>query len=51
MLVRMPPIPMREALNYMGWRGTPVEPGLLGQIQALIDLAEREVQPLSLIHI
>ena len=45
MLVRMPPIPMREALHYMGWRGTPVEPGLLEQIQALIDLAEREVQP------
>ena len=45
MQMKMPPIPMREALHYMGWRGTPVEPELLEQIHALIDLAERGVQP------
>lgn len=45
MQMKMPPIPMREALHYMGWRGTPVEPELLGQIQALIALTERGVQP------
>ena len=45
MQMRMPPVPMREALHYMGWRGTPVEPRLLEQIQALIDVTEREVQP------
>lgn len=45
MQIKMPPIPMREALHYMGWRGTPVEPELLEQIRALINLTEREVQP------
>ena len=45
MQVKMPLIPMREALHYMGWRGTPVESELLEQIQTLIDLAQREVQP------
>ena len=45
MQVKTPPIPMREALHYMGWRGTPVEPELLEQIEELIGLAEREVQP------
>ena len=45
MQMKMPSIPMREALHYMGWRGTPVEPRLLEQIEELIDLAEREVQP------
>ncbi|MGN1367341.1 MAG: methionine synthase [Aristaeellaceae bacterium] len=41
----MPSIPMREALHYMGWRGTPVEPQLLEQIQALMDQVHSEVQP------
>ena len=50
MQMKMPPIPMREALHYMGWRGTPVEPELLEQIQTLIDLAEREVQPHAVIR-
>ena len=50
MLIKMPPIPVREALHYMGWRGTPVEPELLEQIQTMIDLAEREVQPHAVIR-
>lgn len=45
MQIKMPPIPVREALHYMGWRGTPVEPELLEQIQTLIGQVEREVQP------
>lgn len=45
MQVKMPSIPMREALHYLGWRGTPVEPRLLEQIRALMDQAERGVQP------
>ena len=45
MLIKMPPIPVREALHYMGWRGTQVEPELLEQIQTLIDLAERGLRP------
>ncbi len=50
MQMKMPPIPMREALHYMGWRGTPVEPELLEQIHALIALAERGVQPHAVIR-
>ena len=50
MQMKMPPIPIREALHYMDWRGTPVEPELLEQIQTLIDLAEREVQPHAVIR-
>ena len=45
MQMKMPSIPMREALHYMGWRGTPVEPRLLEQIEELIGLAEREAEP------
>ena len=45
MQVRMPSIPMREALHYMGWRGTPLEPQLLEQIQALMDQVQSEIQP------
>ena len=45
MQVRMPSIPMREALHFMGWRGTPVEPQLLEQIQALMGQVQSEVQP------
>lgn len=45
MQVECPEIPMREALHYMGWRGTPVEPELLAQIEALIDQVRREVRP------
>lgn len=45
MQVKMPSIPMREALHYMGWRGTPLEPQLLEQIQALMDQVQSEIQP------
>ena len=41
----MPSIPMREALHFMGWRGTPVEPQLLEQIGELIEQAKHEIQP------
>lgn len=40
----MPSIPMREALHYMGWRGTPVEPQLLEQIGELIERVKSEIQ-------
>lgn len=38
-------IPIREALHYMGWRGTPVEPQLLAQIRDMIDRAEEDLAP------
>lgn len=38
-------IPIREALHYMGWRGTPIEPQMLAQIQSLIDRAEEALAP------
>lgn len=50
MQVACPAIPMREALHYMGWRGTPVEPELLAQIEALISLVRREVQPHAILR-
>lgn len=50
MQVEWPEIPVREALHYMGWRGTPVEPALLAQIQALIDRVTREVQPRAILR-
>ena len=38
-------IPLREALYFLGWRGTPVDAPLLAQIRDLCDLAVREVRP------
>ena len=38
-------IPLREALHFLGWRGTPVDAPLLAQIRDLCDLAVREVRP------
>lgn len=38
-------IQRREVLHFLGWRGTPVEPELLAQIDALCDYAVRELHP------
>ena len=43
--VELVSIPLREALHYLGWRGTPVDAPLLAQIRDLCDLAVREVRP------
>lgn len=49
MQVKMPPIPLREALHFMGWRGTPVESSLLEQIQKLIHQAQ-QLQPYAVLQ-
>ena len=33
MITCIPEIHMREVLHFLGWRGTPVEPELLAQIE------------------
>ena len=33
MEARLTEIPLREALHYLGWRGTPVDAPLLAQIR------------------
>ncbi len=41
----IPQIPMREVLHFLGWRGTPIEPSLISQLQALIHHVSEEIQP------
>lgn len=43
--VSIPPVPMREALHFLGWRGSPVEPELLANLQHLIDRTRGELMP------
>ena len=38
-------IPVREVLHFLGWRGTPVEPELLAQIDAFCGMVISEVKP------
>ena len=38
-------IPRREVLHFLGWRGTPVEPELLAQIDELIEYAIKALRP------
>lgn len=38
-------IPVREVLHFLGWRGTPVEPELLAQIDAFCRMVISEVKP------
>ena len=38
-------IPLREALHFLGWRGTPVDAPLLSQIRALCEQVKREAHP------
>ncbi len=45
MQVELRKIDMREALHYLGWRGTPVDEATLVQIRSQIDTAKAGVQP------
>lgn len=45
MLMNMPAIPMRDVLHFLGWRGTPVEDGILRQIHDAMDGVRQELQP------
>ena len=46
----MTTIPLREVLHFLGWRGTPVEPEILEQIQKMITLVINEVEPRVIIR-
>lgn len=45
METRLTDIPLREALHFLGWKGTPLDEALITQIRDLIELAVREAQP------
>lgn len=45
MRIELKDIPLREALHFLGWHGTPLEPELKAQIQALSARALAEIQP------
>lgn len=45
MITCIPEIPMREVLHFLGWRGSPVEPELLDQIQKIMSEVRREITP------
>lgn len=49
MQVKLSEIPLREALHFLGWRGTPLEPELLAQIEEMIGQVTAEIQPHVLI--
>ena len=43
-------IPVREALHFLGWRGTPVEPELMERLRALCREAERALEPRAVVR-
>ena len=43
--VELVSIPLREALHFLGWRGTPVDAPLLAQIRGLCERVIREAHP------
>lgn len=45
MQARLKEIPVKEVLHFLGWRGTPVEQGILKQIASLSDEVTKIVQP------
>jgi len=44
-MTSIPAISMREVLHFLGWRGNPVEPELLDQIQEIIREVQSEITP------
>ena len=38
-------IPTREILHFLGWHGTPVEPGLMETIKRFQEKALRKIEP------
>ena len=43
MQMAIPPIELREALHFLGWRGTPVDDQTLDQIQRMMDIVRKEI--------
>ena len=50
MIVRLNEIPLREALHFLGWRGTPVEHGLLEDIREKARRVIEETEPRVLVR-
>ena len=42
---RVTDIPLREVLHFLGWRGTPLDDALLGQLNSQIRMAQESVHP------
>jgi len=45
MQIELTSVPQREVLHFLGWRGTPVEPELLAQIDALSEYVINKISP------
>ena len=45
MQVTLTQIPTREILHFLGWHGTPVEPGLMETIKRFQEKAIRKIEP------
>ena len=45
MQITLQSIPLREALHFLGWRGTPLEPELVAQLKEACDRAIGQIQP------
>ena len=45
MQVTLTQIPTREILHFLGWHGTPVEPGLMETIKRFQEKALRKIEP------
>lgn len=43
MQISIPEIPMREALHFLGWRGSPLEGEILNQIRSAMDEARQTI--------
>lgn len=45
MQITLQSIPLREALHFLGWRGTPLEPELVAQLKEACHRAIGQIQP------
>ena len=43
-------IPMREILHFLGWHGTPIEPGLMGSIKRFREEVLRRIEPRAVVQ-
>lgn len=50
MEVQLGSIPVREALHFLGWRGTPVEPELMRTLQTLCQETAAALEPRAIVR-
>lgn len=50
MMLHIPPIPMREALHFLGWRGTPIDEQIQRQICCAMDEVRRELSAYTVVR-